>query len=969
MRSTTLLHLLSMPLLGMAGYINAAEWVRIDDFQDQQPGPFQRQESGWHLASSVATLVEVADDRDNPGNRALKMRHIGKPNSGDHDILWQNTALAISPGQSGSAFLRFKVENGTDELGNTNGSEPVQSISLVIALGPTKLHAGNSMGGVRIAGKQASLVDFRSKGSKPAIAVKRNRWYRLWLLIDNRPGATDNRSTAYLQEEGSTEAPKALAGTFLRDGPPGIISSVGFIKARDSHLTDVWIDDVSIDPNTLNTTDPVNGKSQGWRERFAMEAEKYRQYTTKADTWEQAREQAQHLVTAMTPAERFALVCGDGAAGTPAFLRYGILDVQSNDASCGINNGAPGSSRRERLPKTISYPSLCLLAATWDPEVAKAYGKALGEECRSGGTKVLLGPGMNISRASICGRNFEYLGEDPLLAGRMVAGYVQGMQSTGTAATLKHFIGNELESHRRGTNSIIDERALHEIYMPPFKAGIDAGALAVMTSYNQLNGEWASESRYVNTTLLRQELAFPGVIMTDWIAAYDGLKVAASGTDLEMPFGGALARSREALLGSAHIDRMCQSVLATWIKAGFFDPQWIKPELEKHRSTWESTAHATNIAGIVLLQNNGILPLSGGYAGKTILVTGANSQRKELSGNGSGHVPGYDGKTYLDMCRDTFPQAMVVATDAPTADEIHRADLILAFPGFMDRPRKDWPGSAEGEGQDRSFVMPDDTIIAACTRGNPRTIVCVVAGAGVAMDWADQAAAILHVAYGGQTGAKALSEIITGKEEPGGRLPFTIERRFEDSPAIHALQLTPDPKRTWSPDDIEGMARSNFFTDPISKRLMVADVRYDEGFLVGYRWYDEKKISVRFPFGHGLGYTTFAYTDLTISKTGDHSVRCSFTLTNTGKRPGSEVAQVYVSPTESSLPRPPQELKGFQKITLNAGQSQRVHIDLDARAFSYWNPAKDSWMIDPGHFNITIASSSAKHHLKSNISW
>ena len=966
--SASLLRLLGLPLLGLASQLTAAEWVRVDDFQDLPPGPFVRQGNGWHLASSEATAVEVADDRDNPGNRALKIRHIGKPNKG-HDILWQNTALAISPGTSASVFVRFKVENGTDELGNTNGSEPVQSVSLGISVGPTNLNAGNAIGGVRISGKQANLVDFANKGPKPGIEVKRNRWYRLWLLIDNRPGAADNHSAAYLQEEGTTQPPIALTGTFLRDGMPGLISSLGITKAPESYLTDVWIDDVSIDPSSLNTSDPLSGKAQGWRERYTAEAEKYRQFTTQAATWEQAREQAKHLVEAMTPAERFALVCGDGACGTSAFLRYGIQDVQFADASCGINNGAPGSSRRDRLPKTIAHPALCLLAATWDPGMAKAYGQAIGEECRSGGIKVLLGPGMNICRASIGGRNFEYVGEDPYLASRMIAGYVQGMQSTGTASTLKHFIGNEIEDHRRGTNSLIDERALHEIYLPAFKAGIDTGSLAVMTAYNQLNGEWASESRYVNTTLLRQELGFQGVIMTDWIAAYDGKKVAAAGTDLEMPFGGALVRAREALLGSPDIDRMCLSVLATWIKAGFFATQWAKPELEQHRPTWEATARATNRAGIVLLQNNGILPLAGRYSGKTILVTGADAQRLELSGNGSGHVAGYDCKTYLEMCKETFPQATVVMAEAPTAEQITSADLILAFPGFLDRPRKGVKGSAEGEGQDRSFAMPDDAVIAACTKGNPHTVVCVVAGAGVAMDWAENAAAILHVSYGGQTGAAALAEILTGSAEPAGRLPFTIERTFEDSPAAKVLEMTPDPKRTWSPDDINGMARGNFFADKESKRLMVADVRYDEGIFVGYRWYDAKKLPVRFPFGHGLGYTTFSYADLTISKTGEHARRCSFTLTNTGKRPGSEVVQLYVSPQKPSLPRPPKELKGFQKIKLDAGESRLITIDLDAQAFSYWDPASKSWQIDPGPCTLMVGSSSLTLPLHGEVTW
>ena len=969
MKHCSLFRQLAVPMLAMASQLVASEWVQVNNFQEQQLGPFQRKDSGWQIGSSEATMISVLDDRDNPGNRALKINHLGKPNAGEHDILWQNTALSISPGSKGSLYMRFKVENGTDELGNTNGSIPVQSVSINIAIGPSNLNAGNARGGLRIMGKQASLVDFKSKGSKPPVEVKRNRWYRLWLQIDNRPGATDNQSAAFLQEEGSAQPAVPFGGVFLREGTPGVISSVGIIKSRECNLTDVWVDDIYVDPSSLNASDPMLGKSQGWRERYAAEAKKFSLYTKQASTWEKAHQQAEHLIKAMTSEEKFALVCGDGSCGTSAFLRYGIQQVNFNDASSGINNGGPGSARRDRLPKTVAHPALCLLAATWDPEIAKLYGKSIGEECRSGGTKVLLGPGMNISRASICGRNFEYLGEDPYLAGLMVASYVQGMQSTGTASTLKHFIGNELESHRRGTNSIMDERTLHEIYMPAFKAGIDAGALAVMTAYNQLNGEWASESRYVNTTLLREKLGFQGVIMTDWIAAYDGTKVAASGTDLEMPFGGALLNSRDTLLGSSNIDRMAKSVLATWIKAGFLDENWTKPELEKCRPQWEGVAKTTNLAGIVLLKNNGILPLVTNYSGKTILVTGANAKRKELSGNGSGHVSGYDCKTYLEMCKEKFSQATIVDNEVPTADEISKADLILVFGGFLDRPRKDWKGSAEGEGQDRSFVMPDDNLIKACTKGNPRTVVCVVAGAGVAMEWAEQAAAVLHVSYGGQTGADALSDILTGLAEPGGRLPFTIERKFEDSPAITALELTPDPKRTWVSDNINGMARGNFFVDPTSKKLMVADVRYDEGIFVGYRWYDEKKIPIQFPFGHGLGYTTFSYNNLVVKKTGNHSVKCSLNLTNTGKRAGSEVVQVYIHQTKCSLPRPPKELKGFKKVVLNAGESKQVDIELGPEAFSYWNVTGASWTIDPGQFIISAGASAGDLRLNGEVTW
>jgi beta-glucosidase len=945
----------------------ASDWAKIDDFQNHPPGPLPT-EIGWNVLSSSATRASVNDDRNNPGNQAIKIQHIEKKEKGEHDIFYHNQAVNIQPGKTGSVFLRFMIENGLDELGNTNGSEPVESVSLKFVCGESKLHAGNPVAGINIIGKNASILDFFTKGLDGKFQIKRNRWYKLWIIIDNRASATDSRSAVMIQEEGSKETPVKLHGAILKPDANVILSSIGLIKSHSCPRTDLWVDDFFVDNNGENFTDPTLGKSRSWQQLVAEEAAKYKEFTRTAATWDVARQQAQKLMEAMTPSERFALVCGDGSAGTPAFPRLGIKAVQFSDASAGINNGAPGGSRRDRFPKTVAHPALNLLAATWDPQIAQEYAKSIGEECRSGGIQVLLGPGMNMYRASICGRNFEYVGEDPWLASQIIAAYVKGIQSTGTASTLKHFIGNEIEAHRRATNSIIDERTLHEIYLPPFKAGIEAGSLTLMSAYNQLNGEWAGESRYLNTTILRDELKFQGISMTDWIATYDGLKLASSGTDLEMPGGWALLKSRSTLLGSKEIDGMALRVLTTWIKAGFFEESWTKPGLEKNRPLWEQSARKTNLEGITLLSNNGILPFADRFHGKTILITGNNAQRTELSGGGSGHVYGYNLKTYLQAFQEAFPQATVVAVDAPSSDQIKSADLILIVAGFLQNAKKDQIGQAESEGRDRSFLLPDDSLINTCVATNPRTVVILTSGGGVSMDWAEKAAATLFASYGGQTGANALLEILTGAAEPSGRLPFTIETKFEDSPAKSVLEMNPDPSRSWAAD-ISGMAKGDFFVDPTTKQLQVTNVRYDEGVFVGYRWYQSKKIPVRFPFGHGLSYTTFEYKDLQLEKSGDHSVRCSFTLVNTGKFKGAEVAQIYVSDPQCSVPRPPQELKGFKKIRLAAGEKKRVEIELGAEAFRFWHPEKKAWTIEPGEFEIRVGASSGDIRMKQSIEW
>ena len=496
----------------------------------------------------------IAPVRDAAGNQALKIQRAEKEPSKEKDLVWHADGISIQPGQTATIFLRFQIEAGMNELGNPIGDKPVQRVSVNFGLSAGAYAGYNAGAGVVIEGANAvCLGQGRIKDKAKPLAVKRNRWYRLWLVVDNRVDE-ENHSTAYLQEEGVDEKPIQVPGIVLVGKKPLILTSIGVQKSPESNLTDIWIDDVYADQSGANLSDPMaGGKASTWQQRNAEDAKKYREFTRQTDDVTKAFDQAKHLVAAMSPEERLALVCGNGSSGTPAFPRLGIEQVRFADASSGIN---AGWAKRSGQP-TLAHPATVLLAATWDPQVALDYGRSIGEECHGAGVHVLLGPGMNGYRLSTSGRNFEYLGEDPLLAGAMVASYVRGMGQTGTGTTLKHFICNEVEAHRRGTNSIVDERALHEIYLPPFKAGIDAGSIAVMTAYNQVNGEWAGESRYLNTTLLRDHLGFTGVSMTDWIAAYDGVKLAASGTDLEMPGGPALMRDRAKVLctnkGHPHI--------------------------------------------------------------------------------------------------------------------------------------------------------------------------------------------------------------------------------------------------------------------------------------------------------------------------------------------------------------------------------------------------------------------------------
>lgn len=688
----------------------------------------------------------------------------------------------------------------------------------------------------------------------------------------------------------------------------------------------------------------------------------------KAATLKQAEAQAQQLMETMTPDERYNFVCGNGF-GVRALPRLGIPRLNFGDASGGLRIAADPTGRH----KTTAFPCTLLLAATWDTDLAEEYGKSVAEEFRAEDKHFILGPGMNLYRNSKDGRNFEFLGEDPFLVGQIAASYVRGAQALNVGTTLKHFIGNETENLRRAANSIIDDRTLHEIYMVPFKAGIDAGAWAVMTSYNPLDGAWAGENKFVGTELLRHQLGFQYLIMTDWASTWHGDKVAQSGTDLDEPEGYALKLDRDKVFGSPDIDRMVVSILKTGISSGIYElaakgefkkPGWLDkyPEHEK-------LASKANAEGIILLANNKLLPIESAPKGK-ILVTGNAARQRELGGGGSGHVIGYNLTTYLQAAQKIFGTNKVIYLENPTDEDIRSAGVVLFFVG---RPFDSRVGH-EGEASNHLFELPDDALIARCTKLNSRTVVNLICGGGAQMDWANQAAAIVLAFYGGQTGPETLLNVLTGKINPSGKLPFTIEKNFKDSCAAGDDELVKPGTILADPKDLAQRVRPTKRNDFLAKNngdeYYTYDLEYKEGIFVGYHWYDEKNIEPRFPFGFGLSYTKFTYSDLNVvveKNNPSRSVLVHFKVTNAGKLAGDEIAQIYVEDPHASVPRPKRELKAFTRVHLAPNENKEVTVRLGLGAFSFWHPQQKTWVTEPGIFKIDIAASSRDIRLEKDL--
>ena len=668
-------------------------------------------------------------------------------------------------------------------------------------------------------------------------------------------------------------------------------------------------------------------------------------------SYEEADRMADSVLTLMTLDEKLKYIGGDKSFFIRGIERLNLNEVYMSDATAGVHIR---DSFRDvdlspyQLRKSTAFPCPLSLAATWNTDLSYKYSEAIGEECRAGGIGVLLGPGMNIYRQSQCGRNFEYFGEDPFLAGTMIYNFVKGVQSTGTVATLKHFVGNNTDYYRRKSNSIIDERTLHEIYTYAFKCGIDAGAKTVMTSYNQLNGEWCGQNKYVIKNFLRKQLGYKWMVMTDWTSVYDAEKVIKSGQDLEMPHAEVLKETGDLLdegkVKIEEIDSMVKSILRTYfaMKLNELKPH---PELYDKFPDHEKVALQTSREGIVLLKNDGgILPIKKDV--KNILLTG-DYVEKIAEGGGAATVKGYDNRVMLDELKKVFGDRLSYVKET-TPEQIKSADVVLCNIGTDD-----------SEGWDRSFNLQQDQEkrVTNCVDNNPNTIVIVSSGSGIRMtDWHDKAKAVIYAWYPGQIGNTALAEIISGKTNPSGKLPITIEKEFKDSPGYGYI---PEGEKLYTDWDSKG-----------EKSRKVYDINYKEGIFVGYRWYEHKKIEPLYPFGYGLSYTTFEYSDLKVSPerfNENGEVTVSFNIKNIGNVEGMETAQLYVQDVESSLPHPIKGLKGFKKVNIKSGDSTTVEIKLNKKAFSFWNPATKNWIEEKGKFIIHIGSSSQDIKLNKEI--
>ena len=632
----------------------------------------------------------------------------------------------------------------------------------------------------------------------------------------------------------------------------------------------------------------------------------------------------------MTLDEKIDFVSGVDWMYTRGVPRLGIRRVRMANASMGLCE--------EAIPAT-AFPASIALAATWDVASARAYGAAVGAEFRAAGIDVVLGPGINLYRTATCGRNFEYLGEDPILAGELAVAYIQSLQAQGVSATVKHFAANNSDWHRSVSDSVIDARTLRELYLATFEMVIKrADVGAVMTSYNLVNGEYTAEHRGLIRGILQDEWGYDSVVMSDWGGTWNADASFDSGLTLEM--GGAKVFTRENLsakvdagtLDMEELDRKVRTLLG-----------WTFALDERREATAGSgrrrcPAHrevALDVArrGTVLLKNEGsLLPLKK-EAGR-LSVVGPNACPTPASGGGAALVEAIDPRSILGAVLDQAPDVRISRDEAA----VGHSDAVLVCVGLNDK--------REGEAFDRPFELPwqQVALIRECVAANPNVIVVVNAGGGVAMgDWIDDVSAVLHGWYPGEVGAVAVAEILFGAINPSGKLPMSIERVWRDAPAYgHYLP--------------EG---ADFYTEPdfTSQCRPVFQVPYAEGVFAGYRHYDRTGKDPLFAFGHGLSYTSFSYADMRFEWTAEGAtVFCA--VTNTGPVAGEEVVQVYVGDSECSVPRPVRELKGFARVALAPGESRIVRVDLPRRAFMFFDADNAAWKLEPGTFNIEIGASS-----------
>ena len=649
------------------------------------------------------------------------------------------------------------------------------------------------------------------------------------------------------------------------------------------------------------------------------------------------------IIAKLNLEQKCALLSGAGTFTTRGCPKAGVPSITLSDGPNGVRKQAGTADHlglNPSVPATC-FPTAATVACSWDPALGEQLGQAMGEEAAAQEVAVLLGPGLNTKRSPLCGRNFEYFSEDPYLSGKMAAAYVRGIQSNGIAACPKHFAVNSQELRRMASDSVVDERTLRELYLTGFEIVVkEAHPKTIMSSYNLVNGTYANENAHLLQDILRRDWGFDGAVVTDWGGSNDHALGVKNGSTLEMPAPGGDA-VRELLKAvetgkisesdvDARLDELLTLVLDT------------HAAVENHSLSFDADAHhalarrAAAESAVLLKNDGGILPLA---AGASVAVIGDFAETPRYQGAGSSAVNSIKVDTFLDCLKDSGLHSVGFAAgfdrqgkpdDAKKAEAValaKKADTVLLCLGLDE--------IKESEGLDRADMKLADNqieLLQAVQQANPNTVVIVSAGASLETPWLAHCRALVYGALGGQAGAGAMVDVLTGKINPSGKLAETWANAHADTPAK---------------DNFAGAGRT---------------VQYREGLYVGYRYYQTAGVPVAFPFGYGLSYTSFAYSEL---KADARSV--TLTVTNTGSRAGAEIVQVYAAKPDAQIFRPAQELKAFTKVWLEAGESKTVTLPLDDKAFRYWNTKTDSWEVEGGTYELRVGASSADIRLTAAV--
>ena len=649
------------------------------------------------------------------------------------------------------------------------------------------------------------------------------------------------------------------------------------------------------------------------------------------------------IIAKLNLEQKCALLSGAGTFTTRGCPKAGVPSITLSDGPNGVRKQAGAADHlglNPSVPATC-FPTAATVACSWDPALGEAIGRAMGEEAAAQEVAVLLGPGLNTKRSPLCGRNFEYFSEDPYLSGKMAAAYVRGIQSEGIAACPKHFAVNSQELRRMASDSVLDERTLRELYLTGFEIVVkEAAPKTIMSSYNLVNGTYANENAHLLQDILRRDWGFSGAVVTDWGGSNDHALGVKNGSTLEMPAPGGdavrelLAAVQSGKITEADVDARLDELLTLVLDTS--------AAVQKHSRSFDADAHhalarrAAAESAVLLKNDGGILPLA---AGARVAVIGDFAETPRYQGAGSSAVNSIKVDTLLDCLAQSGLQCAGFAAGfdrqgRPDADKkaqavalAQKADTVLLCLGLDE--------IKESEGLDRvDMKLADNQIelLQAVEQANPNTVVVLNAGASLETPWLAHCRALVYGALGGQAGAGAMVDVLTGKVNPGGKLAETWANAYEETPAK---------------DNFAGAGRT---------------VQYREGLYVGYRYYQTAGVPVAFPFGYGLSYTSFAYSDLKVT-----ADSVTLTVTNTGARDGAEIVQVYIAKPGAEIFRPAQELKAFARVPLAAGESRTVTLPLDDKAFRYWNTRTDCWEVEGGRYEVRVGASSADIRLTANV--